>query len=172
MRIFFGMPTFLRQVGWRARLACVLALFTLAPALRAQYNRPYLPAGTRVRVLDRAGGTPFTGNVQRLTFDTLGVAVGGGAALVQLPTSRLVSLEISEGRERLRWAVKGAGIGLLAGGLIGAASMRDDTSAVGDLGALAGFFAGGVLGAGFGAVGGAILAPERWRRVSLSGLFR
>jgi hypothetical protein len=166
------MPIAFHVVERRAVIAAALALFALAPTVRAQYDRPYLPVGSRVRVVDRVGGAPFLGTVQRLTVDTLGVAVGGGAALVQLPTSRLVSLEISDGRERAGWAMRGAGIGLVAGGLIGAASLRDDPPAPGDLSALAGFFAGGVLGAGFGAVVGAIIAPERWHRVSLSGLLR
>ncbi len=166
------MPTSIRFVGRRAGFVAVLTLFAIAPSLRAQYDRPYLPVGTRVRVLDRVGGAPFIGSVQRLTTDTLGVAVAGGAVVVQLPTSRLAALEVSDGRERGAWAFRGAGIGLLAGGLLGAASMRSDSTEPGDLSAIAGFFAGGVLGTGLGAVVGAIVAPERWHRVSLSGLFR
>lgn len=152
----------------RAVLPVVLAAGATAPALSAQTDRFSLPTGTRVRVLDRSGGERFTGTILRITRDTLGLAVGGGSALVSLPTTRLASLEVSEGRERARSAWRGAGIGLVVGGLVGAVSMRGDGTP-GDIGVLVGFFAGGVLGAGSGTVIGAIAAPERWRPVSLPG---
>lgn len=151
---------------------CAIALtLAIAPGASAQSEWRSLPAGTRVRVTTGAADQPFTGNVFRLTADTLAVATGGGNALLQLPMTRIASVEISEGRDRIGWAVRGAGYGALAGGLIGAASLRGQGGA-GDLSAIAGFFAGGVLGGGLGSLIGAIVAPERWRRFPLSGLMR
>ena len=151
-----------------AGITCVLAFPSRAEAQRDWRS---LPAGTRVRVTTGAADQPFTGNVLRLTADTLAVTTGGGNALLQLPTTRIASVEISEGRDRIGWAVRGAGYGALAGGLIGAASLRSQ-GGPGDLSVIAGFFAGGVLGGGFGSLIGAIGAPERWRRFPLSGLMR
>ena len=153
---------------WRAAPHVALVLAFATP-LHAQSERLPMPLGTRVRVA-ATGNQPFTGNVLRLTSDTLVVAAGSGSALVQLPTTSLTSLEVSEGRDRLGWTFKGAGIGVLAGGFIGSATLgREQPDG---LAQLAGFFAGGILGAGFGAAIGAIAAPERWRRLSLSGLVR
>lgn len=161
-----------RLIARLATLTCALTLWLgMAARVEAQSDRRSLPAGTRVRVTTGAADQPFTGNVLRLTADTLAVATGGGNALLQLPTTRIASVEISEGRDRIGWAVRGAGYGALAGGFIGAASLRGH-GGPGDLSAIAGFFAGGVLGGGFGSLIGAIIAPERWRRFPLSGLLR
>lgn len=89
----------------RATLLIALACAAVAPRLWAQDDRLSLPLGTRVRILGGAEAWPFTGNVLRVTPDTLAVAVGGGSALIQFPTSRLTSLEVSEGRDRLQWGV-------------------------------------------------------------------
>jgi hypothetical protein len=167
------MPTILPRCRRGARAASLLALLLSslgAPWASAQSGRLALPVGTRVRVLDRTGGAPFTGSVLRITPDTLAIAVSDGRALLQLPTSRLSTLEVSEGRDRLGVAWKGAGIGVLVGGIAGAASLRerDDYG----LATLAGFFAGGLIGGGLGAVVGAIVAPERWTRLALPGAGR
>jgi hypothetical protein len=91
-------------------VAPVLALVTPARAL-AQGDRLALPMGTRVRVYEIAGERLITGNVLRLTPDSSAVAVRG-RWIFHLPTSRLTSLEVSEGRDRLGSAGKGAGNGL------------------------------------------------------------
>ncbi|HET9011340.1 MAG TPA: hypothetical protein VFN38_05960, partial [Gemmatimonadaceae bacterium] len=105
-----------------------------------------------------------------LTSDTLAVAVSGGNALLQLPMNRLASIDVSEGRDRLGWSTRGAGIGVIGGGLVGAIAVWQESH--GDLGVLAGFFAGGMLGAGSGAIIGALMAPERWNRVRSFGAAR
>jgi len=165
------MHPFLRSASpWR--VTWVLALiYTLAfaPDLHAQSDRLSVPLGTRVRVVVGAN-EPFTGNVFRLTSDTLAVATGSGDALIQLPTSRLSSIEVSEGRDRLSGSIKGTGIGVLAGGLIGGVAIG--RSEGNGLAGLAGMFAGGIIGAGTGAIVGAIVAPERWHRLVLSGASR
>lgn len=155
--------------SWRATsVLALIATLAFAPGLRAQGDRFVVPLGTRVRVVVGANES-FTGSVLRLTSDTLAVATGSGGALFQIPTSRLSSIELSEGRDRLGGSVKGAGIGILAGGLIGGVSLGRSE---GDLAALAGMFAGALIGAGTGAIVGAIVAPERWRRLSLAGVSR
>lgn len=149
-----------------AALVCTLAL---ALDLRAQSDRFSVPTGTRVRIVVGASES-FTGSVLRLTSDTLAVATGSGGALIQLPTSRLSSIEVSEGRDRLGGSVKGAGIGVLAGAAIGSIALRRSEGP--GVAALAGLFAGGILGGGTGAIVGAIVAPERWRRLSLPEVSR
>lgn len=147
-------------------LVALIGALVLAPGLHAQSDRLAVPVGTRVRIVVGVN-EPFTGNLLRLAPDTLAVALSSGGALIQLPTSRLTSIELSDGRDRLGGSVKGAGIGLLAGGLIGGIALGRSE---GDLAALAGMFAGGIIGAGTGAIVGAIVAPERWRRLPLPGI--
>ena len=156
----------------RARSIALLVLLsavTMPASLRAQSDRLYLSVGTRVRVQTAPDGPPFTGTVWRITSDTLAVAVSSGNALLQLPMNRLASIDVSEGRDRLGWSARGASIGALSGGLIGSIAVWHESQ--GDLGVLAGFFAGGMLGATAGALLGAIIAPERWSRVR-SGMVR
>lgn len=153
-------------LGHRARSIALLVLLSavmMPTSLRAQVDRLYLSVGTRVRVQTVPDGPPFTGTVWRITADTLAVAVSSGNALLQLPMDRLASIDVSEGRDRLGWSVRGASIGALSGGLIGSIAVWQESH--GDLGVLAGFFAGGMLGATGGALLGAITAPERWSRV-------
>lgn len=163
-----GMHHFLRSASpWHATTVLAL-IYTLAfaPGLRAQSDRLSVPLGTRVRIVVDVN-EPFTGNLLRLSPDTLVVAVGSGGALIQVPTSRVSSIELSGGRDRLSGSLKGAGIGLLAGGLIGGVAIgRSDGN---NIAALAGLFAGGIIGVGAGAIVGAIVAPERWRWLSLPG---
>ena len=161
--------TFGRRARSVTEFALVLAV--AAPAgLHAQSDRLYLPVGTRIRVQAAPDAPPFTGTVWRITSDTLAVAVSSGNALLQLPTARVTSIEVSEGRDRLGWGVRGAGIGALSGGLLGAVTLGRDSQ--GSLAAIAGFFAGAVVGAGGGALVGAIAAPERWDRIHRSGVVR
>lgn len=160
-------------LGRRARsvTAFALVLTVATPAgLHAQSDRLYLPVGTRIRVQAATDARPFTGTVWRITSDTLAVAVSSGNALLQLPTARVTSIEVSEGRDRLGWGVRGAGIGALSGGLLGAVTLGHGSQD--DLGTLAGFFAGSILGAAGGALFGAIAAPERWDRIHRSGVVR
>lgn len=143
---------------------------TLPAGLRAQSDRLYLPVGTRVRLQTAPDAPAFTGTVWRLTSDTLAVAVSHGNALIQLPTARVTSIEVSDGRDRLGWAVRGAGIGVLAGGLLGVVAIGRQARA--DLAVIAGFIVGAGIGATGGALVGAIAAPERWDRIHLSGVVR
>lgn len=96
-----GMTRLLRPLSrWRTVfLAALICTLAVAPDVRAQSDRFSVPTGTRVRIVVGASES-FTGNVLLLTSDTLAVATGSGGALVQLPTSRLSSIELSEGRDR------------------------------------------------------------------------
>lgn len=151
-------------------MGALMSVATIPAALHGQSDRLSLPVGTRIRVQTTAEAPPFTGTVWRITSDTLAVAVSSGNALLQLPTAHVTSIEVSEGRDRLGWGVRGAGIGVLAGGLLGAVTLGRNSQE--SLAGIAGFFAGGVLGAVGGALFGAIAAPERWDRIHLSGVVR
>ncbi len=149
-------------------LGSLLACAALAAPLQAQSDRLYLPTGTRVRVTTVADSQPFTGNLLRLTSDTLAVAAGSGNALVQVPIGQVRSLDASAGRNRSGWAAGGALVGGLVGGVaLGAVGGHDDPTG---LGAAVGFSVGALLGIATGAIVGIVVAPERWRHVPLSGV--
>jgi hypothetical protein len=145
----------------RLLLPVLLCIAARVPALGAQSAGPLAPVGTRVRVYDIAGA-PITGTVWRIAPDTLSLVVHD--LRVHVRVSQLVSVEASAGHDRVGWGLLGAGAGILAGGLLGAATMGQDSQA--DLGAAGGFVAGGVLGAVAGALIGVVSAPERWRRIA------
>ena len=149
----------------RATVAMLSVLVLLSPATAmAQRADDLLTTGTRVRVTPMQSER-FEGTAERLTMDTLTVAISSGTVVVRYPTSQLERLEVSEGRDRGASALSagrtGAWIGAIAGAVIlGSASGGES------LGAVVGFLSGGVEGAAFGAIGGALLAPERWRELS------
>lgn len=156
------------RTGVRATLIAALACLAHAAPSPAQGLRIELPAGTRVRIATAPDTPPFTGTVLRLTSDTLTLAAGSGSALLHIPVTRLTSLEESEGRNRIGWAFRGAGMGVVVGGIGGGiAGGRQDPYG---LGAVVGFIAGGIMGTLGGAILGAVIAPERWRRISFSSI--
>lgn len=122
-------------------------------------------AGSRVRLTAPAvAPQPMVGSVAALTADSLLLTRGGGARL-QIDARQVQSLAVSAGRNRWGWALRGAVVGLLAGGVIGAraAGSGDETG----LAAFAGFVAGVLVGTPLGAGVGAVAAPERWTPVPL-----
>lgn len=147
------------------RTLFAILLLAVPAAARAQYNEPgLLGGGSRIRVAAPAvAGDPVIGRLLVLSRDTLLMSAGSGDARITLPLAAVRSIDLSEGRDRRGWAVKGAGIGLVAGGLLGGLSIGNADR--NDLAALAGFFAGAVIGTPLGAAVGAIVAPERWRSV-------
>ena len=122
-------------------------------------------AAAAVRIVRAAGEEPFVGNVARMTPDTIGVGVGGGSVLLQLPLAQLASLEVSEGRDRITWTSNGARYGALGTALVTGFALAQEYpgSLVGFVGAIA----GGLIGAIGGGVAGAMLSPERWEPVRL-----
>ncbi|MDB4887146.1 MAG: hypothetical protein JWN79_2584 [Gemmatimonadetes bacterium] len=144
-------------------LALLVALFLLgAPPLCAQYATPYGPVeGSRVRVTPMdSGASVFTGSLRAFGGDSLVVDVGSGAARLRMPLARLRRMEVSEGKNRAGTALVWSGIGLLAGGVLGATALSRDP-----LERFVGGIAGMGLGLVTGAVAGALAAPERWRVV-------
>ncbi len=116
--------------------------------------------GSRVRLTAPViAPDPMVGRVAGLTPDSLLLERGGGARL-QIDSRQVRALSVSAGRNRWGWALRGAGIGLLAGGVLGGWSVgaHDDTG----VGGFVGFLAGAIVGAPLGAGAGALAAPERW----------
>lgn len=118
--------------------------------------------GSRVR-LDTASGSLVTGTLMSIDADTIRLERSGAGAIVAVPRARVISFDVSAGREHGRGARRGA----LAGGAVGlvliVASLRNDTATVNrqasDLRLAVPVGLGLVaLGAGIGAAS----APERW----------
>lgn len=146
----------------------IALLLSVAVPARAQTGPGWIPhvsAGTRVRatVID-SPRPPVIGAYGGATRDSMRVILTGTTSL-SFYTPSLAHLDVSEGRERGRWAFIGGMVGAVGGGLIGAASMSGGDYAM-TFEPLVGFFAGMVLGAPTGAIIGAIYAPERWTRYS------
>lgn len=121
--------------------------------------------GSRVRVTAPAVSPErLVGRVAALTADSLLLTRGAGARL-QIDTRQVQAMSVSAGRNRWGWALRGAGIGFLAGGIAGGiAGGHGDSSG---LGGLVGFLAGVIVGTPLGAGIGAAAAPERWTPVRL-----
>ena len=150
------------------RAACLTALLLVAaivPRAHAQPDQLQLSTGARVRIVRAAGEEPFVGTVARSTPDTLAVGVGGGSVLLQLPLAQLVSLEVSEGRDRLVWTGNGVLYGSIGTALATGFVLAQQYP--GSLVGFAGAIAGGLVGAVGGGVVGAMLSPERWEAVRL-----
>lgn len=101
------------------------------------------------------------------TGDTLRMAGRSGSLHYAFPFSAVERLEVSSGRQRMKWMWIGLATGAIAGPLLGGVLADDgntqDSEAWGRLGGL-------LVGVPVGAVAGAVLAPERWRDVMLSSL--
>lgn len=151
----------------RRVLVCLLWLAAFAVPRRAEAQQiSLLQAGTRVRVTGAAAGSePFTGTVLRLVTDTLVIATESGNALITLPASGIMKLEVSDGRDRVRWGFTGAGAGAVLLGLGSAVALKKEDPS--GLASFVGLLAGGVVGGALGGVIGAIAAPEDWRSYPL-----
>ena len=157
----------------RTALPICLALTAVAPATAAQSNE--LQPGARVRV--SAPGIVagrYVGTVLTRNGDTLQLG-GPSSAPVTVPMGRITSLEISRGKSRLSGAGRGVLWGVpigLAFGLATANSLEHCTdfgcrdASSGERGAyvLASMLAGGVWGAGIGA----LVGRERWERFDVA----
>jgi hypothetical protein len=148
----------MRKTAWIVVLLAATALPSAA--------QPGPSTGSRVRAdAPTVSDARIVGRVAAATADSLLLSVSGGAAVLRLSKESIQTLQVSRGRDRLKWGVLGAGAGFLGGAVIGAAlGGHDDPSG---WGALAGMIGGAALGLPAGAVGGALLAPERWVRYDL-----
>ncbi|MEP6991185.1 MAG: hypothetical protein ABJA80_09670 [bacterium] len=135
----------------------------LPSSAHAQRAADLLTAGVKVRVtapvLERG-----TGTVVSYGSDMLTVAPEAGAAPLRVATSTITKLEVSRGKNRLKWGLGGALAGGLAVAIIGGVQGGHDDPT--GLGAGTGVAAGFILGALLGGIGGAVFAPERWQDVT------
>jgi hypothetical protein len=146
-------------------LACACAPAAAQSAPSRDLRGLGVSAGSRVRILvPVVTPGPMVGRGAALTADSLLLARAPGAGL-QIDSRYVQALQVSAGRSRFAWALRGAGVGLLVGGVVGARAMGkgDQTG----LAALAGFFVGAIIGTPLGAGVGAAAAPERWMPVRL-----
>lgn len=152
------------------RLGLALAaLLLIPPAAAAQRSSPvYVGAGSTVRVTAPSVlPARMTGSFISSARDTLRMAGRSGNLHYALPFSAVERLEVSSGRQRMKWMWIGLATGAIVGPLLGGVLADDgntqDAEAWGRLGGL-------LVGVPVGAIGGALLAPERWRDVMLSSL--
>jgi hypothetical protein len=146
-------------------LACACAPAAAQAAPSRDLRGLGVSAGSRVRVVAPVvTPAPMVGRVAALTADSLLLTRAPGARL-QIDSRYVQTLQVSAGRNRFAWALKGAGVGMLVGAVVGARALGkgDQTGLV----ALAGFFVGAIVGTPVGAGVGAAVAPERWLPVRL-----
>jgi hypothetical protein len=114
-----------------------------------------------------APGATFVGIVLAVDNQAVSIKAEGVSSALTVPRAAIARLERADGRRsRVRYAALGSLIGLSGGALAGLAS----ASSCGPTELLCspalGAFAGGIVGAGTGAVIGAIMPPaERWTAV-------
>lgn len=156
---------------WTLRLAGATSLaVVLSSQLFAQALPAPLAAGARVRV--QAAGMRAVGTVQEVRGDTL-VMLGADMRPITLARGDLNRVWVSEGRRSTGAGIgRGLGLGLLIGGVTGAVlGIADGDDEDGFIAltaeekAMAGFVALGGAGALVGAIAGAALPGERWKRV-------
>ena len=129
-------------------------------------------ADARVRITaPQLSGSRITGKVTHVAADTLYIAPNRNR-LVAVPIAAITAAEVSRGKRRWVGAMKGAGIGSLAGGaVLGTLIWTGDPDCDYCLpgrepgAALAGAIIGAVFAAPTGAVVGAIIGSERWEPV-------
>jgi hypothetical protein len=144
----------------------VIVSCAIAPAAAHGQRLTERGVGSRVRI-DTADGALVTGTVVSVDADTARIASGHATSALAVTRSRIVSYEVSAGRERARGAKRGTLIGGGIGLAVIALSLRRDTTTVdrqaSDLGiAIPAAAIVTLLGAGLGAA----LAPERWESPS------
>jgi hypothetical protein len=100
---------------------------------------------------------PIYGRLLVLDGDSLVMTPASAEAPLRLDLAGVRLVEVSQGRERLRYAGLGAVGGIVAGLYLGSNALGGSES--NGLGALAGGIAGMIVGAPLGAV----VAPARWR---------
>lgn len=159
------------------RIFSLLGLLTISvfPAtLAAQGGCPFLPAGSTVRLYAPNAQTYILPQTVQPADSAIVLPMAGSTARAPLPCASLQRVQRQTGdASRGRSAVKGAGIGLLVGGVLGAtlfyATFEEDDSGWDiidrdEAALIGGVFAGG-LGVLVGGVTGYIAAPSRWEDV-------
>jgi hypothetical protein len=86
------------------------------------------------------------------------------ASVEPVPITAISVLEASRGRQRWLWGLLGATAGFFAGGLLGVQTYDTGES---DIDGILAATAGAAIGTVSGAIIGAIMAPERWKRIPI-----
>ena len=140
-----------------------LALVSASAELNAQTSAPIgVSVGQRVRVEAPAVFQErHKGNVLAPVIDTLFLKEKN-SSVQPVPVNAIMTLEVSRGRQRWLWGFLGATAGFFAGGLLGAQTYQTGES---DIDGILAAIAGAAIGTVSGGIIGAVAAPERWRRV-------
>ena len=146
MRLVF----ILLMVG-SAMLEDAQAQLTVSENARVRLQAARFPEPLFARVVQRDSAGMFT------------VATPNDDARITLSLDAVDRMDVSLGRPRFTRALAGAGIGLLAGGLIGG-KLGSDADPEG-WGGLIGMVGGASTGFTVGAIAGFAFAPERWRNI-------
>jgi hypothetical protein len=158
----------------RVRHVLGLLAFALLPSsLVAQGGCPALQAGSTVRLYAPAAATYILPQPVRPTDSAIILPPVGRAVPAPLPCADLQRVQLRTDASRGRSALRGAGIGLLAGAVLGAglfyATYTEDDSGWDiidrDEAALIGAVFGGGTGGVIGGVAGYLTAPSEWRDV-------
>lgn len=122
---------------------------------------PLIADGTHIRV-ESAGMSRLDGTYLGVRGDSLRLALGRGGVTVAAPLDRVITIDVSQGRDRARWAGLGMLGGALGGGVLFTVMFYQDTK--GTLGTPVILVVGALVGTVLGGVSGAIWAPESWTR--------
>ncbi len=169
------------------RFSTILLLLLLAPSLASSQTRDALVKGRQLRVVSRCEmardsivrcptpGTPwpyewtYSGQLEALDADTIHIRMRSNEEAFAIPTTSIARLSYRDGTRSN--TLRGAGIGLLGGALLGGVvgSTMDfcifDCDPATEVGVLVGAPAGLLIGS----VIGALIRSERWRAVSMDG---
>jgi hypothetical protein len=144
-------------------LALSLCGVLLLPTPSVLADPPESPApGIRVRLTaPEVSGKPLVGTLTALERDSLSLRPEGRLQPITLPRTAVTKWEISQGLQANTG--KGAAWGFLGGAALGAGLAASEWEGVGAPLVYAGFIGG--LGAGIGALLGALHKTERWQEV-------
>jgi hypothetical protein len=158
------------------KIILLLTVLSAFPRPSVAQKADALHQGVRIEVTP-VNAKSRAGTLMSLRNDSLFYAPGTGRAqLASLALADIKSIRVSRGRNHLAGAVTkglaGAGIGIVTGGLIAAATWKEDSMDFfcgGSRGACAAF--GAMMGGGFGlatgTIYGAIQGNEHWETVDL-----
>ncbi len=144
--------------------ACAAALLLACASALSASDTTFVSQGARVKVFpSMAGANPVTGEVAKLSYDTLVIVPEGNGSAQTFYPGDLRKIEVSQGKKSNvgKGAWIGAAAGAVSGFIIGYAGGPNDVcTEVGCGAALAAVFGAGgaLLGVGVGAA----LSGERW----------
>jgi hypothetical protein len=133
------------------------------PGTIPEWLRPH--ALVRITVPSASGARPFVGEFQEMHGDSVWIRSRQARQTVGIPLATISRLEVSRERSPRTWA--GAGIGFLAGAVIGGAAGAREGAQMGDTGArvVASGIAMGCLVMIFGAVVGHSSKADHWTAI-------